>query len=286
MWFYYALITAFSQATSDAITKKTLQRADEYIVAWFRLLSSVPYLLIIFFIIDIPAVDSTFWTALITALPLEIVALILYIKALKESPLSLTIPFLAFTPVFLILTSFLILGEHPDKSGAAGVIFITAGAYSLNLHTTKKGIWKPFKAIINEKGSAMMLVVAFIYSITSSLAKLAILHSSPAFFGAVYFLILALAFTPIVMFKSRNNLGQIVKNYKFFGMLGFFHSVMIITHMIAMSLTQVTYMIAVKRTSLLFSAGYGYFLFKEEKMRERLLGSILMIIGVALIVVF
>src|SRR3990170_381451 len=255
MWFYYAAITAFSQATSDAITKKTLQRADEYIVAWLRLLSSVPYLLIIFFIIEIPSVDSTFWTALITALPLEIVALILYIKALKESPLSLTIPFLAFTPVFLILTSFLILGELPDKSGAAGVIFITAGAYSLNLH-------------MKERGSLMMLIVSFIYSITSSLGKLAILHSSPIFFGAVYFIILALAFTPIVMFKSRNNLGQIIKNYKYFGFLGFFHSLMVITHMVAMSLTQVTYMIAVKRTSLLFSAGYGYFLFKEEKMRE------------------
>lgn len=286
MWFYYAIITAFSQATSDAITKKTLQRADEYIVAWLRLLSSVPYLIIALFIIEIPKTDSTFWTALISALPLEVTAFILYIRALKESPLSLTIPFLAFTPVFLIFTSFLILGELPDKSGAAGVILITAGAYTLNLHMRKKGLFKPIKAIIKERGSLMMLIVSFIYSITSSIGKLAILHSSPTFFGAVYFLILTLAFTPVVMLKSRNNLSQIIKNYKFFGLLGFFHSIMIITHMIAMSLTQVTYMIAVKRTSLLFSVGYGYLLFKEEKIRERLLGSILMIIGVVLIVVF
>lgn len=286
MWFYYAIITAFSQATSDAITKKTLQRADEYIVAWLRLLSSVPYLLIALFIIEIPETDSTFWAVLIAALPLEVTAFILYIRALKESPLSLTIPFLAFTPVFLIFTSFLILGELPDKSGTAGVILIAAGAYTLNLHMKKKGLLKPIMAIIKERGSLMMLIVSFIYSITSSLGKLAILHSSPIFFGALYFIILALAFTPIVMFKSRNNFGQIIKNYKYFGFLGFFHSLMVITHMVAMSLTQVTYMIAVKRTSLLFSAGYGYFLFKEEKLRERLLGSILMIIGVALIVVF
>lgn len=286
MWFYYALITAFSQATSDAITKKTLQRADEYIVAWLRLLSSVPYLLIALFIIEIPETDSTFWAVLIAALPLEVTAFILYIRALKESPLSLTIPFLAFTPVFLIFTSFLILGELPDKSGTAGVILIAAGAYTLNLHMKKKGLLKPIMAIIKERGSLMMLIVSFIYSITSSLGKLAILHSSPIFFGALYFIILALAFTPIVIFKSRNNLGQIIKNYKYFGFLGFFHSLMVITHMVAMSLTQVTYMIAVKRTSLLFSAGYGYFLFKEEKMRERLLGSILMIIGVVLIVIF
>ncbi|MEK6678620.1 MAG: EamA/RhaT family transporter, partial [Nitrospirota bacterium] len=145
----------------------------------------------------------------------------------------------------------LILGELPDKSGAAGVILIAAGAYTLNLHMKKKGLLKPIMAIIKERGSLMMLIVSFIYSITSSLGKLAILHSSPIFFGALYFIILALAFTPIVMFKSRNNLGQIIKNYKYFGFLGFFHSLMVITHMVAMSLTQVTYMIAVKRTSLL-----------------------------------
>jgi drug/metabolite transporter (DMT)-like permease len=42
-------------------------------------------------------------------------------------------------------------------------------------------------------------------------------------------------------------------------------------------------MISIKRTSLLFSIFYGYILFKEENIRERLLGSFFMLGGALLI---
>jgi len=47
---------------------------------------------------------------------------------------------------------------------------------------------------------------------------------------------------------------------------------MIITHMEAMNLTKVAYMISVKRTSLLMSVMYGYFLFQEKHMKGRFVG--------------
>ena len=54
--------------------------------------------------------------------------------------------------------------------------------------------------------------------------------------------------------------------------------------MLAMKLTKVAYMISVKRLSLIIGIMYGYFLFKEENIRERLLGAILMFIGFVMIV--
>jgi len=42
-------------------------------------------------------------------------------------------------------------------------------------------------------------------------------------------------------------------------------------------------MISVKRTSLLFAVLYGAFWFREEKIRERLWGTALMVFGVFLI---
>jgi uncharacterized membrane protein len=45
-------------------------------------------------------------------------------------------------------------------------------------------------------------------------------------------------------------------------------------------------MIAVKRTSLVFSVIYGWLIFKEEKIKERLIGSGLMLAGVVVILVF
>jgi len=56
--------------------------------------------------------------------------------------------------------------------------------------------------------------------------------------------------------------------------------------MIAISLTQVAYMISIKRLSLLMGVLFGYLFFKETNIRERFVGTLLMIIGFALIVLF
>ena len=61
---------------------------------------------------------------------------------------------------------------------------------------------------------------------------------------------------------------------------------MMVSHFTAISMTDVAYMISVKRTSLIMSVFYGWALFKEEKIKERLLGSIVMLAGVILITAF
>ncbi|MBI5747347.1 MAG: EamA family transporter [Nitrospirae bacterium] len=286
MWIVYALLSAFFSATTEALTKKSLATTDEYLLTWLRHLFAIPFLIAIIPFINIPRLDSTFWLTILLLLPLEITAIILSIKALKASPLSLTIPFLAFTPLFLILTSFLMLGETPDISGTIGILLIAVGAYTLNIHSTKEGLLEPIKSIAKERGSILMLIVAFIYSITSNLGKIAILHSSPIFFGIVYYIILAFVLTPIAVMKSNRHLHQIGPGLFNYCLIGLFLALMIIFHVIAITMTNVAYMISVKRTSLLFSVGFGYLLFNERNITERLLGSFLMIIGIMLISLF
>jgi drug/metabolite transporter (DMT)-like permease len=285
-WVLLSLFSAFTLATSDALTKKALIRSNEYLVAWFRLLFSLPLLIIIWFFIPQPELDIVFYKAFLLALPLEIVAIVLYIKALRVSPLSLTLPFLSLTPLFLIIVSYLILGERVSLQGGLGIGFITAGSYTLNIHKLRKGIFEPFKTIVKEKGSVLMICVALIYSVTSSLGKMAIEHSSPLFFGVTYFLAIVAIFAPISLLIGRTELKIFIteKHFKSLFIPGLFYSLMIVSHMIAISLTKVAYMISVKRTSLLIGVAYGYFLFKEKKIGERFLGAILMFIGFVLIV--
>jgi len=66
-------------------------------------------------------------------------------------------------------------------------------------------------------------------------------------------------------------------------MLGATIALMIFSHMLAISMVQAAYMISIKRTSLIFGVLYGAWLFKEEKITERLTGAIIMIIGVFII---
>src|SRR3989337_736921 len=152
-WVFYALITAFSIATADAISKKALVRSNEYVIAWVRQGYSLPFLVVAFFFIDIPPLDKTFWLTLLIVIPLDVTAIILYIKAISISPLSLTIPFIALSPVFVIITAFVILGELPDISGLIGLLLMVTGAYLLNVRATRHGVLGPIMAIKREKGS-------------------------------------------------------------------------------------------------------------------------------------
>ena len=286
-WTFFSLLSAFFQAATDAFSKKVLrENCDIYLVGWARWCFAVPFLLTMLLFIHIPTLDQIFWFNVFLLLPLEITALILYIKALKLSPLSLSIPFLSFTPVFLLLTSFLMLGEQPDSSGLLGIFSVTVGGYLLNFHTISRGTFEPFRCIVEEKGCLLMIGVALIYSITSNLGKAAIQHSSPPFFAVFYFTFLSLILTPIVWFKNRGTFLKGLHDLNYFLLMGLSCALMFIFHTLAISLIQVPYMISLKRTSMLLSIVFGRLYFNETHIKERLLGSIIMLIGVLLITLF
>ena len=207
-------------------------------------------------------------------------------KAIKLSPLSLTLPFLALSPIFLIFTSNLILGERLNEFGIAGILLTAIGAYLLNVKTTKKGILEPFKAIGRERGSIYMIIVAFIYSITSNLGKMAILHSSPLFFASTYLPILAAILFPILMWKNHGRVKQLFSLTALCSLIGLAIALSSIAHFWAVSIIEVPYAISVKRTSLLFGIMYGALWFKETNITERLIGGVVMIIGVIIITLF
>jgi drug/metabolite transporter (DMT)-like permease len=288
LWVLLALISALLLATSDALSKKALVAHDEYVIAWLRLLLSLPLLLACLPFVEVPRLDKEFYTAFLTALPLEVAALILYTKALKTSPLSLTLPFLSLTPVFLIIIPFILLGEKISLAGAAGVLCIAAGGYTLNIGKFRESVWAPFIAIRKEKGALYMIIVALIYSFTSVLGKSAIGHSSALFFAITYYIVLFLVFTPVALYKSGREMRRVLSSGAVRAMVlpGILDAVMNITHMTAMGLTKVAYMISVKRLSLLIGVYFGYLFFKETGIRERLLGTALMLTGFVLIVVF
>jgi drug/metabolite transporter (DMT)-like permease len=284
LWIIYALLTAVFLATSDALTKRALVSRDEYFVAWARLVFALPFLFASLLFIEIPHLNREFWTATLTALPFEIVAIILYTRALKVSPISLTTPFLALTPLFLILVSYVMLGEKVSVSGGIGILLIASGSYTLNIHKARHSLLGPVKAVFREKGSVMMIAVALIYSVTSSLGKKAITNSSPVFFGSFYFILLTVLFTPIALNKNKGRLMITRKDIGPLAAIGITYSLMVIFHMLAMSMANVAYMISVKRTSLLFSILYGHLLFNEEKISEKAVGGIIMFAGFLLIV--
>lgn len=285
-WVVYALLSAFFLATSDALTKRAAKDEDEYLVAWFRLFFTLPVLIILFFFITVPDLDERFFLSFALALPLEIITVFLYVKAIKISPLNLTLPFLSLTPIFLTFVSYIVTGERVSPEGLSGIILIALGGYTLNAEKNRSGLIEPIRAIMREKGSVLMIIVAFIYSFTSSLGKVAIEHSSPLFFGISYFVTLTIISGPISIWMGRKNFKNFISKRIYWRLLfpGLFYALMVIFHMLAMDLTKVAYMISVKRLSLIIGVIYGYIFFKEAKFRQRLLSTIIMLFGFIILV--
>ena len=196
-------------------------------------------------------------------------------------------PYLAFTPVFNTLTGYILLQEKVSATGFAGILLVVSGAWLLNLEHARGerfDVLAPFRAILYERGSRLMLITAALYSLTSVLGKGALAYTTPVFFGTLYYVVIG--FTVIITFSvaARTPVHVIWRRPVPHLAIGLFMAIMVLTHFFAIRDVEVAYMIAVKRTSLLFGILYSVLLFHERARVEHFLAGGLMLVGVYLIV--
>lgn len=286
-WLTLALTCALALALADTATKRLLAgyTAADLVMVRFGLTAFLlaPWL----WLAPPPVPAPHFWLWMGAALPLEVLAEVLYVLAIRDSPLSLTLPYLAFTPVLTAVTGFLLLGETVSMPGLAGIALVTLGAYVLNLehaHLSRPQTWfSPLAAIVRNRGSRLMLGVAVIYGITSVLGKGAMQHMPAASFGAYYFALVGSATLVVFALWQPTSLRTLVRPRPAHLIVAGLMGVMILTHFMALALTETAYMIAVKRMSILFGIVLGALIFAERHLARNLFAGTLMVGGVALI---
>ena len=122
LWFIIALLSAFSVAGCDAVSKKLMLDNDEWITGGLMLSLASVMLAPIFLFIDFREVSEAGLKLLAVTLPLEVFAYYLFLSSIRMSALSLTLPLLAFTPALTIVTSSIILDESIGSTGLVGVL--------------------------------------------------------------------------------------------------------------------------------------------------------------------
>lgn len=287
-WLSLSLLCAFFLASADAATKAWLGDYSAHELALVRFgatgLLMSPLLIGLGAPTDLPL---DFWIWIMAMMPLEIAAMLLYMKAIRDHPLSLTLPYLTFTPVFVILTGYLLLGERVHRSGALGILLVVAGAWLLNQEHARFKDWRtwgaPLTAILDEPGSRMMLGAALLYSATSAMGKGAMRYMDAAHFGAFYFLLLAAASLLLFAVPQPRVLTKMWRRPRAVVAVGLLQGAMVYTHFLALQRIEVAYMIAVKRTSLLFGILFGALFFGERGLGVHILAGGLMLGGVFLI---
>ncbi|MFZ5584906.1 MAG: EamA family transporter [Thermodesulfobacteriota bacterium] len=282
-WFAWALVSALGLAGADLITKRHFAdlSLEEVVLARFAALT--PACLAMLFLCPWPAeLGWGFYRPVLMALPAEMAATFLYLRAIQLSPLALTQPFLACTPLFALATSHAFLGELPSSWGLLGIALLTAGAYWLNLHQVHAGWLEPWRAVVREPGSWRMLLVGAIYAYTIVMGRQAVLASNPWFMGAVYPLVVAVLAALVIKLRGRLAWGWLSRPWPLMG-LALCLAAMVVGHFMALSQVQAPYMVAVKRTSPLFAVLLGAWLLGETRLGQHLVASALMVAGAVVV---
>jgi drug/metabolite transporter (DMT)-like permease len=289
MWFLLALTFAFISSFALIIAKRIMREADEYSYLWLNILFSLPVLIaIILLFYEIPVFDTSFLFLIFFTVLINALAATLAYRAIKISDLSLVNPISSFNPVFTALIAYLFMGEKLDVKSILGILIIILGAYLLQISKLKEGIFRPFKALVNHKGVQMSFVAYFLWSVTPILQKTAIFHTTPrvpvfvSFIGLVGSLIV---YTPLVARFSKHPI-KIAKKYLWLFLIsGFISGIGQAVAFTAFSLGSLGLVTAIFKLSMLFTVIFGWLFFKERNIRDRLVGSLVMLVGVVLLVV-
>jgi drug/metabolite transporter (DMT)-like permease len=309
LWALLSGIGACTNAAYFIVNKKFLETIDPNFLAASEFLCASFFLMGISWIHGIPVIGPWFLGAILVSTLLNILATILTFRALASSDISLAVPMLSFTPLFLVGTAAIFLGEIPSAIGIAGIITIVAGSYILNMAQGHTRITDPFRNMFTHPGVMAMLTVAFLYAVSINFDKLVVQNSDAIFGSGFEFLLLGSSFGVLAVlgyymrhpgFLHPGNVtgtsgkptppSALHPPWKYLAVAGIFTGVLItieaFTINTAYLIQIVPYVIALKRMSIILIVLYGTLIFREKEIVRRLAGAGLMVLGALLILVF
>lgn len=282
MGFLIGIVDALALAFMNTNLRR-LAQVPTRLVNWVRFAvgSSVLAILVSFFSQwVVPPIG--FWFILVGALlPLELLGTFLYTRALQRSPQSLVGPLYSLSLIFLIPVSYIALHEMPTPLGVAGVVTTLIGALTLGWDFKNPGMRPAIISLLREPGSLYMLGAAVLGASVIVSAKASFHYASPllsAFYDLAGLLIVNTAFIRPNLFRKLD--GQ----WRYAIGAAIAEGISVTATFIGISMLISAYYVAVKQLNIVFNVLLGRFIGKEKHADERLIGALLMTIGIALII--
>jgi len=284
-WQIYAIIGTIALSLAYLIEKKSLIK--EHALQFVTIHAIFSVILSIFFFpqVNIKIAPYLFLIIYISSLGWTFAGWYLA-KAIRHMQLSSTTPLLNVTPGIVAILAFIFLRDVLSIKQMFGMGLLIVGTYVLETHS-KKSLLLPFKAMFKSKYTGYVIMSILIASITAILDKY-ILNYMNAFtfiFIIQIFMLLNLLF---IMHKHYGGLVSIKHGLKKAGVWIFMLSLLIVFKRLlfahAISLTNVSLVIAIAHTSSLFTVIVGGELFHEKNLTKKVIATIIMVIGVFLIV--
>jgi len=287
MWISYSLYFAIFSALSTFLIKSLTKKINYFALLYILLAFSIPStFVLLLFLGGIPKVTPNFYLYIGASAVLDTIAFISSFLAISQSAISVLSPISSFSPVFTTIIAAFTIHEIPTPIKFVGILFVVLGAYLLNVSDIKHGLMTPYKRLFSNKGVALYLLSTFILSITPIFQKKAIFETHPQIplFPSLFGMILVFTFlTPFAFKKAIKYHKEIRANLKWFVLNGVGSAFGQAAAFAAFSFVFVGYATSIFRLSTLFIIILGGVFLKEERIKERLLGGVVMILGTVLI---
>ena len=207
------------------------------------------------------------------------------VKALQKGDLSVLGPINSYKSVVGIIAGIFLLGEFPNLWGILGIVLIIYGSYFV-LDTTKER----FSIALLKKSEIQFRLWAMILTAVEAVfVKKVIVASSTTtafmtwcYFGSFFSFVLLFIYKPDFLKEIKKTDRVDVYKYIF---LVICIGIMQLTTNYAIEHMDVGYALSLFQLSTIISVFFGYRFFQEQDIRKKLVGSAIMIIGSAVIIV-
>jgi len=283
-WFIYAVLSAFLASLASILEKKTLERVHSIdfstALAFTAALISFPALFTASWEnITLPVVGAIFLVSLLAAM-----AFIEVTRGVRHLEISASSPLFLLSPMLTALLAFVVLGEKLSPTQIGGMALLLLGTYILETkHFFKAKEF--FQNLWGDKYSRVILFGLFIYALTSLGDRIILAYwgVSPVTFTALMQLCIALIFLVLTLLQHHSAMPvlNIIKvNWRGIFLVALLTTGYRLMQAEAIALAAVGLVVAIKRSSTLFTTIIGGELFHDHDILRKTIACLIMIIGV------
>jgi len=287
-WYVFAILSAFFGALSMIYKKKTLFK--EHATEFSTILKIFELVLMVFLLPFLGfKIGMSFNTLIFIYLISVAVAAIniMTSKSFRHMEMSRVVPLYNLTPLFVLILAFFILREKLTHMHLIGVLVLLVGTYILEADHNIKRLSEPFRKIVHSRYMIIFIIALVISAFETIGEKYIIANTNPV--ALLFFIYLFTGFNLTVYHTIMyDGFDGIIKGIKKSGkgifLVAVFATLSNLAWFYAISISFVSLVLPIKRTSTLFATIGGGKFFKEKHLLQKSIACIIMIIGAILII--
>jgi uncharacterized membrane protein len=206
-------------------------------------------------------------------------------SAYQKGDLSLVYPICRGSgPLFVPIFAMVLINEQLAMLGGAGIILVVFGIYVINLQSfSGRAFLQPFIAL--RGGASLMAIFSGVAIASYSLVdKVGVSHVSPPVYIYLMLIISWVGLSVYVLPKERAWIKrEWAANKRTIFIVGFLSNFTYLIILFAMQISKVSYVVAVREVSIVFSAAIGILWLGERHARQKLIGAAIITCGVIMI---